>query len=200
MGKVFVTTYEIIGAGLLLAEAHYRQVDEAREAHFAFVERVGGRGFRPDYRGGILSVFFDELPKGWKKRDNPDGKVEAMPHKGNKIGLALYEQIAGLPCAPSASDLAEKFGYAPPEMAFDSERGVVYFTTDLRVAHPVDRFFLRIPRFGGDNFEPEPDLLKAVPESELMLAVETHNAEAQRLRLQDAVGEAGEVFGEAANV
>ena len=66
----------------------------------------------------------------------------------------------------------------------DYNRGVIYFPTEMRVHYPETRTFLRLPRFDGDGFEPDPEQLRAIPESELMQAVEAHNAEARRLKIE----------------
>ena len=182
MSKVYVTTYEIVGAGLALATDHYRRCDEARAAQWAFVEEVGGCGMRPDHFGGLMSVLFDELPKCWRKRGFNQGKVEGIPNSQSNYGKALVKHMKALPCAPRPCALGSALGHNPMEMAMDAATGRVFFTTDLRVFYPKERFFIRIPRYEGDGYVPDEAMLKAIPESTLMLAVETHNAEAARLR------------------
>lgn len=177
MSKVFVTTYEVIGA-LDIAAAHYAAVKAAKDAHFDFSESVGGIGFRPSHNGGLRSVFFKTLPAGWRKIGSDHRAVEAVPLKSTKTGKALVEQIAALPTAPDAQALAAQFGYNPPHLPI--EGGSIFFVTDLRVLYPAERIFLRIPRFAEDAFEPDPATLRAIPESEFMDAIRAHNGEVTR--------------------
>lgn len=186
MSKVYVTTYEVIGDGHALAAKHYDEIEAATEAHWAFVEDIGGVGFRPEHSGGVSSVLFTETPKGWRKLGQQGDKIEATPNRGTKAGKEMADRIASLPRTPRPDALAAAFGYSPSQLAMDSERGTIYFPTTLRVAHPQPRTFLRIPRFDGDGFTPNDTMLRAIPESELMKAVEDHNAEARRLREKDA--------------
>lgn len=179
MSKVFVTTYEVIGA-LELAHAHYDAVDAARAAQWDFVNELGGEGYRPSHNGGLRSVFFTEIPIGWRKIGTDKGKIEAVPSKGTKAGKAAAQRISGLPSAPSASDLAASYGYNPPHFAISG--GTIYFPTELFLKFPQERIFLRLPRFAEDGFEPNEAHLRALPESEFMAAIEAHNAEAKRQR------------------
>lgn len=179
MSKVFVTTYEIIGARHL-AQAHYAAIDAARDAHWSFVSEVGGVGYRPGHNGGLSSVFFESLSEGWRKVGFHDGKVEARPLKNTKIGKALARKINDLRRAPQAPSLAGSYGYNPRHFPIDG--GSIYFPSEIQVKFPDERIFLRIPRFADDGFEPDETNLRAVPESELMAAIEAHNAWANRLR------------------
>lgn len=180
MNSVFVTTYEVIGDGLPIAQEFYAQVDAARKAHWAFTESVGGVGFRPAHWGSIASVLFEELPEGWKQIGRNKGRIEAAPRKTSKVGKALVEAMKSLPATPKGESLAGMLGYNPSEMAMDGYK--VYFASELRTSHPTERVFVRIPRFSSDGFEPNPAMLRALPESEFMKAIEDHNAEARRLR------------------
>lgn len=177
MSKVFVTTYEVIGA-LEIAHAHYAAVDAAREACWDFVREVGGAGYRPSYAGGLRAVFFEQLPAGWRKIGRDGEKVEAVPLKSTKIGKAMAERIAALPQAPKPGDLASSYGYNPPHFAIDG--GKIYFPGELQVTFPVERIFVRLPRFAEDGFEPDETILQAIPESQFMAAIEAHNFEARR--------------------
>jgi hypothetical protein len=186
MSKVYVTTYEIIGSGLAKAAQYYADADAAQAKHWEHVEAVGGEGMRPDHNGGLRSVFFKELPAGWREIARQSGKMEAVPRRGTKAGKAAQEALDALPRIPRPCALASALGYNPAEMALDGERGVIYFPTELRVSFPAQRFFIRLPRFEKDGFTPDDAELKAVPESELMKAVEDHNAEAARSRQKEA--------------
>lgn len=179
MSKVFVTTYEVIGAHEI-AHAHYQAIDAARLAHWDFVTEVGGAGFRPSHNGGVRSVFFEQLPSGWRKIGLDGAKVEAVPLKSTKSGKAMAENMAALPQAPKPGDLASSYGYNPPHFAIDG--GKIYFPTEMQVYFPVERIFLRLPRFAEDGFEPDEAILHAIPESQFMAAIEAHNAEAKRQR------------------
>lgn len=177
MSKVFVTTYEVIGA-LDIATIHYAVVDAAQKACFDFADQVGGEGYRPSTNGSLRSVFFKALPAGWRKIGADHRAVEAVPLKSTKIGKALAAQMAALPSAPSSHDLAALFGYNPPHFPIDGGR--IFFVTDLRILFPSERIFLSIPRFAEDGFKPDETILRALPESEFMAAIEAHNTEARR--------------------
>lgn len=180
MSSVFVTTYEVTGAGIPIAQTYYAEVEAAHKAHWAFTESVGGVGFRPAHWGSIASVLFEELPEGWKQIGRDKGRIEATPRKTSKAGKALAEQMRALPPTPKGKSLAGMLGYNPREMAMDGSK--IYFATELRTSHPTERVFVRIPRFANDGFEPDETMLRALPESEFMKAIEDHNAEAKRLR------------------
>lgn len=182
MSRVYVTTYELFGDALPIAERFYANVNAAKAAHWAFVEELGGIGFRPSHDGGLRSVFFAELPIFWRKIAMDRDKIEAVPHQGSAAGKALQKRIAALPSAPRAEELTSLLGYKPESLAVDSARGTIYFPTELSVIFPRKRFFIRLPRFAQDGFEPDPNMLLALPESEFMQAIEEHNAEARRLR------------------
>lgn len=184
--NVTVTTFEIIGEGRDLADDFETQKQSAKKAHWSFVNEVGGAGYCPDsWTGGVRSVLFDrEIPKGWRKIGMHKGFVNAVPNKATKLGKALIANMAELLKKPLPTRLAADLGYDPNVFAMDGT--TIYFPTEIRVAHPEKRHFLRLPLTPADGFEPDPDLLKAVPESELMKAVEDHNAEASRLREAEA--------------
>lgn len=187
MGQVFVTTYELIGRAVEKAKAFYAEADAARDAQWAWAESLGGSGFRPSHDGGVRTVFFTgELPTGWRSVGRERGKTEAAPRRSTKSGKAADEAMAALPKAPRPNRLAAAVGYSPNEMAMDGDRGVIYFPTELHVSQPTDRYFVRLPRFERDGFTPDERELRAIPESELMKALEDHNAEAKRLREKQA--------------
>lgn len=181
--NIYVTTYEVIG-GHEVAEAHFAAIDAAQQEHWAFATEMGGCGFRPNSDGGVRSVFFDELPSGWRKVGTDRGKIEACPRRSTQTGKLAEQAMRALLRCPDAGSLARSFGYSPSELAIDGSRGVIYFPTVMRTEHPVQRTFLRLPRFAKDGFEPDPAMLRALPESEFMAALEAHNAEARRLRAE----------------
>ena len=179
MTQVFVTTYEVIGK-FEATDDHYDAIKHARLLQCDFITDVGGVGFRPSHDGGLRSVMFETLPPGWRQIGMDKGKIEALPLKSTKIGKEMVAQIDALPKAPRATDLAARFGYNPKEFAIDG--GTIYFPTELKITFPTKRIFLRLPRFTGDDFEPNEAHLRAIPESEFMAAIEAHNAEAKRQR------------------
>lgn len=179
MSKVFVTTYEIIGAHEI-ATAHYAAVDAARKAHWEFVEEVGGASYQSGWGQGVIAVFFEQLPAGWRKIGTDKSLIKAVPHKGSRVGKALFERMKAQPLPPSPEKLASDYGYNPAEFPIDGTS--IYFATALRVKFPAERIFLRIPRTATDGFEPNEAHLRALPESEFMAAIEAHNAEAKRQR------------------
>lgn len=179
MSTVFVTTYEVIGA-LEVARAHYAAIDAALRAQWGFVTELNGAGFRPDSTGGVRSIFFDDLPPGWRMVGTDNGLIEAVCRKGSNIGKAVAQKLMELPRTPQPHDLASAFGYNPPHFAI--ENGRIYFATDLKVTFPSERIFLRLPRFADDGFVPDEDKLRAIPESAFMAAIEANNAEARRQR------------------
>lgn len=182
MSRVYVTTYEVIGAGIPLAEDHAAAIDNARAIQWAYSQQIGGAGFRPSHNGGVRTILFDTLPKGWRKVGLDRGKIEGVPRKDSKAGKEIAASIAALPEAPQPHHLAAALGYNPSEMALDSERGTIYFPTTVDVSFPTKRYFVRLPRFDRDGFDPDANILRAIPESELMKALEDHNAEARRRR------------------
>lgn len=186
MSGVYVTTYEIIGDGLTKAREFYGKVEAARSAQWKHLEELGAEGFRPNHNGGVRSIFFKELPTGWRSIGRDGDNTEAVPRRGTKAGKAAQDALDALPRAPAPGELAGALGYSPSEMAMDRERGTIYFPTELSVAYPATRFFVRLPRFDKDGFTPNDAELRAIPESELMKAVEDHNAEARRQREAEA--------------
>jgi len=179
MSKVFITTYEVIGAHEI-ADAHYSTIDAIRKTHWRFVEEVGGTGYQPGRGQGVIGVLFDQLPAGWRQIGSDKSKVKAVPHKGSKAGRTLSEMMQALPLPPSPESLAASYGYNPSE--FPIEGTSIYFATALRLTFPTKRTFLRIPRTASDGFEPNEAHLRALPENEFMAAIEAHNAEAKRQR------------------
>lgn len=177
--SVYVTTYEIIGQ-YELADDYYARINAAREAQWGFVREIGAIGFRPSHDGGVTTLFFRTLPTGWRKVGGDRENIEARPRKGSKIGNELAARISALPRAPQSHELAAAYGYDPKQWAVDGGR--IYFPSDVTTGFERRRFFLRLPRFAEDGFEPDEARLRAIPESELMAAIEAHNAEAKRRR------------------
>ena len=81
MSRVYVTSYEVIGDGAAIYAPYRAEVDAAKDAHWKFSKSVGGIGFRPDSMGGIRSVFFKDLPSGWRKVGKHGANIEAVPRK-----------------------------------------------------------------------------------------------------------------------
>ncbi len=178
MTQVFVTTYEIVGEGLKLAEAHFAEVDRVEGEHWKVVKQFSAKGYRPGPTGGIRSLFFKEMPTGFRKVGFGKNKaIEAVPHKGSKAGKAAHAAIDAVPRTPRGERLAVQFGYGDAGHITDGYS--IYFATAMRIHLPRERYFLRLPRQEGDGYV-APDTLKAMPESEFMAAIEAHNEIAQR--------------------
>lgn len=176
---VSIISFEIIDLGLATAEAFQTQKDAARQALLDFAIALGAEAYRPNSRGNFYSALFaGELPKGWRKIGGHNGHMEAMPHRGTKIGKQLIHQIERLPKIPNASELAHSLGYKTSLMP--TADGKIYFPTELRVEFPKARHFLTLPLTASDEFIPNPKLLRELRESEFMRAIEDHNAEARR--------------------
>lgn len=180
MTQVYKTHYEVIGAGLDISKRHFAEVAAARDAHWHFAKSVGGVGYRPNGHGGLRSVFFSEVPTGWRKIGSDRGNVEAVPNRKTAEGRLLSKQIAELPNAPEPGDLASQLGYNPSILTLDPERGIIYFPIAIEITWPETRHFLRLPRTAIDGFQPDEEILREVRESEFMRIVEDHNAEARR--------------------
>ncbi len=179
---VYTTTFEMIGEGRDLADRYEQQKRDAAGEQWAFVKEVGGAGYCPSsWNGALQSVLFDgELPEGWRRIGSVKGMTNAVPRASTKAGKAWLAKIEALPAKPLPTSLAVELGYARDSFAIDGS--AIYFPTEIRVEHPETRHFLRLPLQAGDGFEPDLQRLKPVAESELMKAVEDHNAEAKRLR------------------
>lgn len=185
MSEIYKTHYEVIGKGLEISLAHFAKIEEARKAHWKFVEEVGGKGLRQHRQGGLRSVFFAATPIGWRKIGKHGDNIEAVPSKGTVMGKAIAKRIDDLPRAPEPHVLAGKLGYNPSSMAIDLERGVICFPVAFEITWPEKRHFLRLPRTSDDGFEPDETILREIRESEVMRIVEDHNAEARRLRREE---------------
>lgn len=185
MRQIFMTTYELIGEAIPIAKAHFAAVEDSKALSFRIAEDFGADGFRPSrYGGRPTSLFFKgEIPTGWRRVGRQGELIEARPNKATKAGRAAEKALSEHPGGPECSDLAHSLGYNPNEIAMDTSRGVIYFPSSLHVSFPSSRYFIRIPRFDGDAFEPDETRLAAVPESTLMKALEDHNAEARRQKL-----------------
>lgn len=178
MTAVHVTTYEVVGDGIALADEHYAQLRAARAAHWAVATKFGAHGYRPSSGGGgIYTLFFkgSEPPAGFRLVGRVGESVECAPRKGSKVGndaLAAFS-APGLR-SPSDCALAAMFGFH--EMPTDGRS--LFFATSTRVLAPSPRTFLRLPRTATDGW-PGHEHLMEVPESTFMLALETHNAAAR---------------------
>jgi len=175
MGKgIYVTSYEVIDDGVAVAAKHYAEIDAARRSYWEFAKSKGAKGFRPTDTGvRSLLVAPSEVPVGWRSVGSDRGLTEIVPRRTTRVGKEALEEIRALPRSPTDSDLADLFGWNPPELPLDGYR--IYFPTSVRISLPADRYFLRLPRFANDGWPGDPRL-KEIPESTLMLAIEGHNA------------------------
>ncbi len=172
--SVFVTTYEVNEAGMPLIEQHNAAVAAWKKKGWALVDELGADGFQPGW-GGIRAILFKEgAPTGWRvlERD-PRGAVRCVPRKTSKAGKELAKRLGEVGPMPRGEDAAALFGWAPPEMASCGNK--IYFPTAQTIELPSPRHFIRLPRFPKDNW-PGHEGLNELPESELMRAIEAHNA------------------------
>lgn len=171
-------TYECVGPGVEIADAHYRAVDAARAEHFAFMRRHGAVALRPSkWCGDVQSLLFsgNEAPSGWRIIGREDGdRIECYPDQRTKLGKALIKEFSALPKAPGDRHLAGQFDFH--ESPMDGNR--IFWPTAVRVLVPTTRTFLRLPRTEGDGWPGHPGLAE-VSEGEMMRALEAHNAAAR---------------------
>jgi hypothetical protein len=124
----------------------------------------------------MQSLFFTgpKAPMGYRKIRSEEGRIECVPSKTTEAGKAAEMAIRELGRPPQACDLAEKFGWnnLKPVMDYRS----IHWPSFLEIDFPDKRYFLGLPRQQGDGWI-MPDSLKAIPESEVIEAIETHNAE-----------------------
>lgn len=79
------------GKALDLVKASIKERLSVQETVFAFVEKVGGKGYRAYSDGAISGVIFDgPPPKGWKAKTS---RGTSFPKKGTDV----IEEIANLP-------------------------------------------------------------------------------------------------------
>jgi hypothetical protein len=184
MADVYITTYEMVAAAAEKAAEHFDRVKEVRAEWWAFAKECGAQGFRPGHYGmppsGLL--FAGEPPQGWRVWARAEkGMTEARPHKGSKRGKEVAAALALLTRAPDDADLCAAFGWGHSP----TDGRSLYFATVHGLELPAQRYFMRLPRFPDDAWEPPAGLIE-LPESEYMRAVEAHNTAVRALRAEAA--------------
>lgn len=179
MTDVFKVPYEIVGAGIPIAEKFYAEIDAAMKDRWEFITSLGADGYRPGWQGTIRSLLFKEVPDGWRKIGTDQGRAECIPHKGSKAGKEIARRIADAPRVTPENDLAYLFGWEG-RSPFDGR--LLYHAAVTKMEFPRVRYLMRIPREANDGFVP-PDTLVEIKQSEYAKAFEDHN-EAVRLMKQ----------------
>lgn len=177
---VFKETYEVTGAPTLkLAREFAAKRTAALDAQWALVKALGASGFRPGYRGVIKSLLFDvgsEIPTGLRNIRQDGKKLEYEPSRNTKSGKAIEARISASPRVEGWGEFANTFGWkGRSPMDSVGGRGVIYFAAGIHILKPRERFFLTYPRELKDGWNP-PAGLKLVRESDMLRAIEDHNA------------------------
>lgn len=178
---VFKEYYEIVGADMLAkAQAFDTARGETQAEQWALVKKLGGGGYRPGGGGGISTIFFAKgspMPKGYRKVGSDGGQVECKPVRNTKLGKEICAAIQAAPRIRDWGAFADEFcgwkGRSP--MDTKAGRGFIYHATGVAVARPQKRFFLQLPRELKDGWTP-PEGIKEVRESDMLRAIEDHNA------------------------
>lgn len=175
---VFKTPYEVVGDGVPVAEAFYAECDAARDAHWKIIKSFGAKGYRPSHNGGIRSLFFLELPEGFRQIGRDGKNIEALPRRSTKVGKVAQATLRAAPAAPLNKDLAERLGW---DVGMVISGSTLYYAAATRLDFPAARYLLMIPRHEADDWTPPPTL-KELTQSEYRLAFHEHNAEVERRR------------------
>lgn len=177
--EVWKEAYEVVGAGIAVAEDFFAEQERQAKALWTIVEELGADGYRPSYTGGIRSLYFKELPEGYRKVGRDNGLVECMPHKGRALGKEVAQRLKDAPSVPRSEVLADKFGWGGRS---PMDGYMIYGPTATKLSLPAVRYLLRFPRQLNDGYAP-PDTLKLIPMSEYIRAFEDHNAEVAKLKV-----------------
>jgi hypothetical protein len=177
---VFKEYYEVVGAAKKRAMEFARERDVALRAQWKLVQSLGAVAFRPGQGGSIKTLLYDpkaDVPAGLRKLGRAEkGNIEYAP----KLSIAAGKEIARtLASAPSVKDwghFANSFGWkGRSPVSNEGGRGRIHFTSGVHVIKSRDRFFLQYPRELKDGWRP-PEDLKLVRESDMLRAIEDHNA------------------------
>lgn len=188
MATVFKEHYEVVGAAeKKLALAHAAARTAAYDAQWALVKSLGAEGFRPGHGGEIKSLLYPKdaknLPAGLRKVGYDQGRVEYQPSLGSKIGKSLRAKLSEAPRVSSWQAFADQFGWKGRSLIGEgsgSRTGfVIYHCGGVHVRKPKERFFLIYPRELKDGWKP-PKGLKLVRESDMLRAIEDHNARVKK--------------------
>lgn len=197
---VFKEYYEITGkAALAAAREHAAGQQAARDAHWELINKHKADGYRPTNDGLVKSLLFaprpdakipKNVPAGMRYvgKDVVDGKVrlEYEPARNTKAGRELAKEFAGVARISSWRAFADAFGgfggRSPMGEGSGSRTGfIVYYPGAVHLSNPKERFFLTYPRELKDKWVP-PKGLKLVRESDMLRAIEDHNAIAAEKR------------------
>lgn len=176
MTRVTRTYYEIVGDGLEIAAAHYAKCDERHRTGFEIAQRHGAKGYRPSLGRGIIHLIFEDgvSPDGFTRvQKEPQGLWAWKPDRRTAAGKAIAKEFAAYEAAPHDDFLISDLGAHLASYPTDGRS--IHFPTAIRVALPNLRYFVSIPREIGDGWSP-PAVLKEVMTSEVMAAIEAHNA------------------------
>ena len=167
--------YEIVGEGIPIAEKFYAEFDAKTQARWDAVTALGAVGYRPGWRNSTRSLFFKELPNGYRKIGSDKGMVECVPHRGSKLGKEFSRQFAAIPRVPDEGELPDLFGWEG-RSPFDGR--LIYRAVAVRLELPTTRYLIRLPRADDDGYVPPPTLREML-QSEFVKAFEEHNAAAR---------------------
>lgn len=181
---VFKEVYEVIGAAAKkAARAHASGREAALAAQWKLVQSLGAEGFRPGHGGCIKSLLFAQgamVPPGLRKIGTDKGRNEFRPSGNTKAGKELNKLLWAAPRVEGWGAFADTFGWkGRSPISTEGGRGVIYFCAGVHVKKPRERFFLTYPRELKDGWKP-PTGLKLVRESDMMRAIEDHNAAIKR--------------------
>lgn len=183
---VFKEVYEAVGAtALKAARAHKAAQAAAFDAQWDVAKSFGAEGFRPGHGGKIKTLLFKAdtglpLPPGFKRVGSDRGRIECAPVRNTREGKAAGAKLYGVPAREDWGAFANTFdwkGRSPISMSND--RCFISHASGVAVSFPKERFFLTYPRELKDGWK-APKGLKLVRESDMLRAVEDHNAEVQR--------------------
>lgn len=177
--EVWKEAYEVVGAGIPLAEAFYAEHKEQSRLLWAAVEAFGASGYRPSHDGGIRNLLFKEVPSNFRVVGKNEKYFECVPHKGRAGGKELAERIAELPRVTPEHRLSDLFGWGG-RSPLDGYN--IYYAAASKLELPSVRYLLRLPRQLDDGWA-APDTLKLIPMSEYIRAFEVHNAEVAKLKV-----------------
>jgi len=195
---VFKEYYEMTGAAALkLARAHADKQQKARDAHWKLINELKADGYRPSHEGRIKTLLFappsganakSAVPPGMRYvgKDVVDGKIrlEYAPARNTKSGRELAKKFSEVDRIESWSSFADAFGKfegrSPIGEGSGSRTGfLIYHCHGVHVRKPRERFFLVYPRELKDKWKAPPGL-KLVRESDMLRAIEDHNAVVDR--------------------
>ena len=183
---VYREYYEVVGADLLKkARCWALKRKLALDCQWEIVKRLGGEGFRPGHGGGISTVMFSgnlrTLPTGWRQIGNDKGRRECKPVLNIKAGKEAKALLSQAPRVLDWGQFADTHlnwkGRSP--MKESGGHMMICFASGVHVRHPKERFFIQVPRDTKDRWTP-PKGLNEVRESDMLRAVEDHNAYVDR--------------------